>query len=344
MRQGNLNAEVTISRYVTQASFDTFSWQTVERKAKFIGQIMRGSLDVREIEDISATAMSYGEVKALASGNPLLLEKAQADAEVTRLERLERSHFRNQSSLKSTVLFATQELETIASQTRALAEVLPRILATKGDAFAMQVRDHSYSKRSEAAEALAAALQATRHTARPGEARKIGVMAGLTLTAAHFYAPEAHAVLQLQGLPAGEIQVTGADINSARPLGVLTRLENKAAGVNEEINRLHIQADRAATERGRAQTDVGAAFPHAEALATGRATKRRIDQALTAEHNPSGAEEPPAAADHAASITARTPSLDHERPPPAPRRQGQANRNNPSPAYQPADATPHMGM
>ena len=88
LRQGNQNPEVDIVRYVTEGSFDAYLWQTVERKARFIAQVMRGRLDVREIEDIGDTALSYAEVKALASGDPLILDKASADAELTRLERL----------------------------------------------------------------------------------------------------------------------------------------------------------------------------------------------------------------------------------------------------------------
>src|SRR5213595_2102299 len=99
-RQGNLNDEIRILRYVTEGSFDGYLWQTVQRKAQFIAQVMRGRLDVREIEDIGDSALSYSEVKALATGNPLLLDQAQAHADVTRLERLERAHHNGLNSLR----------------------------------------------------------------------------------------------------------------------------------------------------------------------------------------------------------------------------------------------------
>ncbi len=89
IRQGNQNDEVAIYRYVVERSFDAYSYQTVERKAKFINQIMRGRLDSREIEDIGESAMSASEAKALASGNPLILEKAQADQALQKLRRQE---------------------------------------------------------------------------------------------------------------------------------------------------------------------------------------------------------------------------------------------------------------
>lgn len=99
IRQGNQNPEVAISQVVTKGSFDTFMWQTLERKSKFIDQIMRGRLDVREIEDVGDNTLSFAEVKAISSGNPLILEKSKADQELARLERLNRAWHRNQSSL-----------------------------------------------------------------------------------------------------------------------------------------------------------------------------------------------------------------------------------------------------
>ncbi|GAA4102658.1 helicase-related protein [Nonomuraea soli] len=85
LRQGNLNPEVRILRYVTERSFDGFMWQGIERKSRFITMVMRGKLDVREMEDVGEQTLSANEVKAVATGNPLLLDLAEAAA--TRLER-----------------------------------------------------------------------------------------------------------------------------------------------------------------------------------------------------------------------------------------------------------------
>src|SRR6202020_2425994 len=82
LRQGKQNPEVSIFRYVVEQSFDAYSWQTVERKAKFIGQVMKGRLDARTVSDIGDTPLSCAEVKALASGDPLILELAQASNEL----------------------------------------------------------------------------------------------------------------------------------------------------------------------------------------------------------------------------------------------------------------------
>jgi N-acetylmuramic acid 6-phosphate etherase len=85
LRQGNRNAEVQIYRYVTEHSFDAYSWQTLEAMAKFIAQVMTGESDLRRKEDMDGAALTYAEVKAIASGNPLVIEKGRIDAEVARL-------------------------------------------------------------------------------------------------------------------------------------------------------------------------------------------------------------------------------------------------------------------
>src|SRR5207244_7618730 len=100
LRQGNLNTEVQIYRYVTEESFDAYMWQTLETKARFIAQVMTGESDLRRIEDIDGAALTYAEVKAIASGNPLVIEKASVDAELARLARLETQHAETQFNLR----------------------------------------------------------------------------------------------------------------------------------------------------------------------------------------------------------------------------------------------------
>lgn len=98
-RQGNLNAEIWIYRLVTEGSFDAYMWQTLETKARFIEQIYEGD-DVRTIEDVSSASLSCAEVKALASGNPLVIEKAGIDSDVAKMCSLKTSYFQSQSKMK----------------------------------------------------------------------------------------------------------------------------------------------------------------------------------------------------------------------------------------------------
>ena len=92
LRQGNLNPEVEIHRYVTENSFDAFMWQALETKARFISQIMTGNTGVRRADDIGGQELSYAEVKAIASGNPAVLTLAETDAELQRLHILKKNH------------------------------------------------------------------------------------------------------------------------------------------------------------------------------------------------------------------------------------------------------------
>ena len=88
LRQGNECDEVEIFRYVTEGSFDSYMWQTLETKARFIAQVMKGDKGIRSLEDVELAALSYAEVKALASGNPMVIEKAGVDAELAKLSTL----------------------------------------------------------------------------------------------------------------------------------------------------------------------------------------------------------------------------------------------------------------
>ena len=179
LRQGNQNPEVQILRYVVEGSFDAYSWQTVERKAKFINQVMRGRLDAREIEDIGDNALSFAEVKALASGDPLILDKAHADAEVTRLSRLERAWQRNHQTLRSTIAAASGRADT---RERAIAEVtdaLARRTDTRAERFAITINGTTLRERKPAGELLnrwAAAAQ-------PGRTERLAQLGGLHILA-----------------------------------------------------------------------------------------------------------------------------------------------------------------
>ena len=107
LRQGNMNKVVDIARYVTKESFDAYSWQLIETKQKFISQIYRGDTSIRNMEDLENSVMSYAQIKAIASGNPMILEKFKIDNEVQKLQDKERTYkatkFRLEDSLKKTI-------------------------------------------------------------------------------------------------------------------------------------------------------------------------------------------------------------------------------------------------
>jgi len=147
IRQGNLNPEVQVIRWTARQSFDGYMWQTLERKARFIRDVMSPALDAREIGDIGDTVLSFSEAKALATNNPLLIDKAEADAQLARLVRAERAHHRNQDTLRRTI---TRLQAHITAQTK-LADDLDAAIGrrrdTRGEAFAMTVEGQRYTKR-----------------------------------------------------------------------------------------------------------------------------------------------------------------------------------------------------
>lgn len=124
VRQGNLNESVDIVRYVTEGSFDAYIWQALERKSAYIEAFMRGQLSVRTIEDISEVTLSFGELKAIACGNPLVKEKAMADFELARVESLHREFERKKVYAKSNVHSLEQQIATHERTAKALLEDL----------------------------------------------------------------------------------------------------------------------------------------------------------------------------------------------------------------------------
>ena len=140
-RQANQNPEVGIYRYVTEGSFDTYMWQTVERKARFINQLMRGRLDVREIEDLGEDVIGFAELKAIASGDPLILQKAKIDAEVERLGRVHRAWQRGHHALRSTITAGEQRAAVRERQLAGVNQALPRVRDTRGDLFKITIND-----------------------------------------------------------------------------------------------------------------------------------------------------------------------------------------------------------
>ena len=103
LRQGNRNPKVQIYRYVTEASFDSYMWQILEQKQKFISQIMTSKSPVRSCEDVDDTALSYAEIKALATGNPAIKEKMDLDIQVSRLKLLKANHTNEHYRLESDI-------------------------------------------------------------------------------------------------------------------------------------------------------------------------------------------------------------------------------------------------
>ncbi|MGC9670937.1 helicase-related protein [Planosporangium sp. 12N6] len=135
IRAGNLNPTVGITRYVTEGSFDSYMWQTLERKQKGLDGFLYGDDDDSEMEEISDAALSAAEAKALASGNPMLLEKAEVDAEVSRLTNLATAHTRNQRRLRGDIETWRRQIGVLDQRVAALTAIAARAAGSRDQAW-----------------------------------------------------------------------------------------------------------------------------------------------------------------------------------------------------------------
>ena len=144
-RQGNLNDEIGLYRYVTEGSFDAYMWQTLETKARFINQVMNGSVTVRQAEDLEGGALTYAEIKAIASGNPAVMEKVKVDTEIRKLDQLRASHTNQQHNIRWSVKSLPEHIERARKYHAAVsADILTRD-AHADDEFAMKVGNREFS-------------------------------------------------------------------------------------------------------------------------------------------------------------------------------------------------------
>jgi N12 class adenine-specific DNA methylase len=314
IRQGNLNDEVALYRYVTEQSFDGYTWQTVERKARFIAQVMRGKLDVREIEDVGDVALSYAEVKALACGDPRILEKARVDAETTRLERLQRAWARTHRALEATVDGADRRIPLLQADLDRLDDALPRVRPTRGDDFVMTVANATYDSRSGAAAALRNSLALIDPRHRDIEPRVVAHLGGFDVLAAGHQLLEPHLRVELAGVPRSGVDVGLDELRPERPIGLITRLENRVAGLTQQRAEIAHEISRARTERDRAAVELGQPFPHEAALATTRRRGAELADQLAAE----------AAATEQPATTANPPAVEAAATSPAWRQMAEA--------------------
>lgn len=281
-RQGNQNPEVHMRRYVTTGSFDTYMWQTLERKAAFISQVTRGDLPDRDVDDIGDQALSYAEIKALASGDPRIMEKAGVDADVARLTRLERSHDDDQRRLRRSHDANRQLADRYTREADQLERLLPHITDTHGDRFTMTVDGTTHNKRVDAGihlkQNLTERLAATPVGVR-GDPDPIGRLAGLHITAQVTTIIEDEVRL---AVPAAQIDhvYREKDWHTTDPLQLVQRLERHIQRIPDVIADARRDATAAAAEADRAGTRLGRPFEHINDLARLRRRQAELNEAL----------------------------------------------------------------
>ena len=178
LRQGNRNKQVKIYRYVTENTFDSYMWQILENKQKFISQIMTSKSPVRACDDVDDTALSYAEIKALATGNPYIKEKMDLDIQVSKLKLLKANHTSQIYSLESDIARRyPREIAVAQGQIEALKtdmEAAKPLLAQDKDHFAMEISGKVYTERKEAGAAIIEACKALKAAGTEGRIGSYG--------------------------------------------------------------------------------------------------------------------------------------------------------------------------
>ncbi len=226
LRQGNMNEEIEIHRYVTEGSFDAYMWQTLETKARFIQQVMSGQTSVRVAEDLEGGALTYAEIKAIASGNPAVMEKVKVDTELRKLDQLRAAHLNQHYTIRSQLRELPKRIAEAEETLACLTQDIATRDANADEEFRMTVGDKVYSgkgAREEASHALAYAALLGRDdsTMQPRAAfRGFQILSrGKQLTG-----------LALDGEPVPDLFVRGAGLYTAHfssesPLGTIQSIE-----------------------------------------------------------------------------------------------------------------------
>ncbi len=263
LRQGNENKEVYVFRYVTEGTFDAYSWQLIENKQKFIGQIMTSKSPARSCNDMDEAALSYAEVKALAAGNPLIKEKMDLDVQLTRLKTLKAAHDSQRYELENKIAIGfpaeirkcKEQIEN-ATVDAATVKEHSAVDADGKDVFCIQLEKKVYYEKEPAGKALLGLLGLALNSEKPVP---IGYFKGMELQIQHLpFGNEYHARLAGSGTYSTQL---GADV-----LGNLTRLSNLANGIEPSIEKTRNMQIQLEQQLASAEEEVKRPFPQATEL------------------------------------------------------------------------------
>lgn len=244
-RQGNQNKEVYIYRYVTEKTFDAYLYQIVENKQKFISQIMTSKTPLRTAEDIDEVALSYAEIKALAAGNPLIIEKTDLDAQVSKLQLLKQSHLSEIYDLEDKVR------KTYPNQIKGLENTISGYEKdivvrdnNKKDIFEMTINGIKYNERAEAGEKI---VEECRKMRSPNPV-EIGEFCGFKIEISFNSFSREFIVDLKSNLSHPTLLGESNSGNVIRIENLLSNLEIKLEGKKTELENVKIQYENAKNE------------------------------------------------------------------------------------------------
>lgn len=259
IRQGNENKEVEVFRYMTEATFDAYLYQTIENKQRFISQIMSSKSPVRSCEDVDEATLSYAEVKALCAGNPLIKEKMDLDVSVTKLKVSKANHVSQQYRLEDSVRKTFPER---------IATIKQRIVAGENDLAhyktqpkvaegisPMVIGDKTYTDKEEAGKALLLACKGV----KAKESLEIGSYKGFDMSLSYdSFSQEFHLDLQRE--------LSYSVTLGTSELGNITRIENALDSIEKRVENSKEQLETVEAQLETAKSELGRPFPQEDEL------------------------------------------------------------------------------
>ncbi|WP_410795780.1 helicase-related protein [Paenibacillus sp. J5C2022] len=279
VRQGNQNSEVHIFRYVTENTFDAYLYQTLENKQRFISQIMTSKSPVRSAEDIDETALSYAEVKALATGNPYIKEKMDLDIQVSKLKLLKANHLSQRYALEDRLLkLLPQQIKStaeriegyeqdVAMYVRAKATVQEN--ADESNFPGMVIKDFTYTERTAAGEAL---LDACKGMTSP-DPQAVGSYLGFSLWLSFDSFHKEYKVMLRGAL--SHTTTLGADAG-----GNITRINNTLSDLPAKLEHAREQLVTLQKQMGTAKEQIETPFEKEQELQTKTARLSELNALL----------------------------------------------------------------
>lgn len=260
LRQGNRNDTVSIFRYVTEGTFDSYSWQVIENKQKFISQIMTSKSPVRSCEDVDEAALTYAEVKALATGNPYIKEKMDLDIQVSRLKLMKANHTSQIYRLEDNIAKNyPKQIEVLQERIRGFQadmETVRKNLPADKDNFSMKVGNRIFTDKKEAGTAILAMCQEMDSLQQMVE---IGEYAGMRMKVT-FDSFNRKFVMSLKGELSHNFEL-GSDA-----FGNITRLHNVLDGMAGELSEAETKLNNVTHQLETAKLEVQKPFPAEEEL------------------------------------------------------------------------------
>ena len=288
IRQGNMNKEIKVFNYVTEGTFDSYLFQTLENKQRFISQIMTSKSPVRSCEDVDEQALSYAEIKALCAGNPLIKEKMDLDVQVAKLKVLKADHqsqkFRLQDKLLTKFPADIQEANAHIAGLKSDAQLAAAHPQGKEEFCGMVIKGVAYDEKKTAGERLMLACSELPNA----EEKVIGNYRGFELSLrCDAFRTEYQALLK------GRRKYTVPLGND--PLGNIIRLDNSLNNFPERITSAENELDTLHQQQAAAQIEVEKPFPQEEELAEKSARLAELNAQLDVDeksHEPEQEEQP----------------------------------------------------